>query len=158
MELNNWYLQPHSWFTEIQKRFVELLIYVFLIRFKEIHDVLWLFMGRHNCNQYNIIDLWSPMIKSSRSGAGDFYVFSSFPPRPSPQRPPPQRLTSKPFELHLRYLEQRIYCSGKNYWMNFPWPWPKATAVALISKKLLVCTTKWKSLIRSLQNVVALLP
>ena len=87
MELNNLYLQPHSWFTEIQKRFVELLIYVFLIRFKEIHDVLWLFMELHNCNHYNIIDLWSPIIKSPRSGAGDFYVFSSFPPRPFPPRP-----------------------------------------------------------------------
>ena len=68
MELNNWYLQPHSWFTEIQKRFVELLIYVFLIRFKEIHNVLRLFMELHKCNQYNIIDLWSPIIKSRRSG------------------------------------------------------------------------------------------
>ena len=35
--------------------------------------------------------------------------------------------------------------------MNFPWPWPKATAVASISKNLLVCTTKWESFIRSLQ-------
>ena len=68
MELNNWYLQPHSWFTEIQKRFVELLIYVFLIRFKEIHNVLRLFMELHKCNQYDIIDLWSPIIKSPRSG------------------------------------------------------------------------------------------
>ena len=68
MELNNWYLQPHSWFTEIQKRFVELLIYAFLIRFKEIHNVLWLFMELHKCNQYNIIELWSPIIKSPRSG------------------------------------------------------------------------------------------
>ena len=66
--LNNWYLQPHSWFTEIQKRFVELLIYVFLIRYKEIHNVLWLYMELHKCNQYNIIDLWSPIIKPPRSG------------------------------------------------------------------------------------------
>ena len=73
MELNNWYLQPHSWFMEIQKRFVELLIYVFLIRFKEIHNVLWLFMELHKCNQYNIIDLWSPIIKSPRSGVTSIF-------------------------------------------------------------------------------------
>ena len=31
---------------------------------------------------------------------------------------------SKPFELNLRYLGQRMYRSGKMYSMTFPWPWP----------------------------------
>ena len=60
------------------------------------------------------------------------------PPPPPPPRPPPQkllRLISKPFELNLRYLAQRIYGSGEIYWMTFPWPWPKVTAVASINKK-----------------------
>ena len=76
-------------------------------------------------------------------------------------RPPPQKLfplTSKLFELSLWYLAQRIYGSGEMYWMTFPWPWPKVTAVASISKNLLVCTIKWEPLIGSLQNVAALLP
>ena len=59
----------------------------------------------------------------------------------------------KPFELNLRYLGQIIYRSGKMYWMTFPWPRPKVTAVASISKNLLVCPIKWEPLIRSLQNV-----
>ena len=99
----------------------------------------------------------------SHPGLGWLYVFSSFPPRPPPPRPrpPPQQLlplASKPFELNLRYLAQKIYGSGEMYWMTFLWPWPNVTAVALISKNLLVCTIKWESLIRSLQNVAALLP
>ena len=87
------------------------------------------------------------------------YVFSSFPQRPP--RPPLQRLlplTSKLFELNLRYLGQRIHRSGEMYWMTFPWSWPKVTAVASISKNLLVCTIKWKPIIRSLQNIVAIWP
>ena len=51
----------------------------------------------------------------SHPGLGLLSVSSSFPP-------PPQRLfplTSKPLELHLRYLWQRIYRSGKTYWMTF---------------------------------------
>ena len=52
MELNNWYLQPHSWFTEIHNWF---------------------------CCQYNIIDLWSPMIKSPRSGVTLCFQFVSAP-------------------------------------------------------------------------------
>ena len=84
------------------------------------------------------------------------YVFSSFlPPRP----PPPQWLlvlTSKPFELHLRYLGQRQYGSGKMYWVTFGWPWPKVTAVTLINKNLLVCRIKWKSRKQSLQNFAAI--
>ena len=39
------------------------------------------------------------------------YVFSLFPPRPPPQRLLP--VTSKPFELNVRYLGQRIYRSEK---------------------------------------------
>ena len=109
-------------------------------------------------------------IKSPRCGVT--YVFSSFPPRPPPPRPPPPRprppprpppqqllpLTSKPFQLNLRYLAQRIYGSGEMYWMTFPWPWPNYMDVASISKNLLVCVIKWELLIRSLQNVAALLP
>ena len=64
----------------------------------------------------------------SQPGLGWLYVFSSFPPRPP--------LTSKPFELHLRYWGQRIYRSGKMYWMTFPWPWPKVTVAASINKNL----------------------
>ena len=90
-------------------------------------------------------------------GLGWLYVSSSFPPR-SPRPSPPQHLplTSKPFELKLRYLAQRIYGSGEMYWMTFPWP--KVTAVTSISKNLLVCAIKCKRLIRSLQNMAALLP
>ena len=86
---------------------------------------------------------------------GWLYVFSLFPPPPPPILFP---LTSKPFELNLWYLAQRIYGSGEMYWMTFPWPWPKVTAVASISKNLLVCAIKWEPLIGSLQNVAALLP
>ena len=31
------------------------------------------------------------------------------------------------------------------YWMTYPWPWPKVTAVALISTNLLVCTFSLKN-------------
>ena len=87
----------------------------------------------------------------SHPSLGWLNVFSSFPPRlPPPPRPPPQRLlhlTSKLFEQHLTYLAQRIYRCGKIYWMTFPWPWSKVTAVASISKKLLVCMIKLEPLI-----------
>ena len=76
--------------------------------------------------------------------------FQFFPPRPPPQQLLP--LTSKPFELNLRYLAQRIYGSGEMYSMTFPWPWPKVTAVASISKNLLVCAIKWEPPIGSLQT------
>ena len=97
----------------------------------------------------------------SHPSLGWLYVFSSFPPPPlrPPPPPPPQRLlllTSKPFELHLRYLGQRKYRSGKMYWMTFWWPWPKVRAVTLINTNLLVCRMKWEPLIQSLQNLVAL--
>ena len=39
-------------------------------------------------------------------------------------------LMSKPFELILRYLGQRIHRSGNMYWMTFPWPWLKVMAGA----------------------------
>ena len=64
----------------------------------------------------------------SHPSLGWLYVFSSFLPRLPPQQLLP--LTSKPFELNHRYLAQRIYGSGEMYWMTFPWPWPKVTAVA----------------------------
>ena len=92
--------------------------------------------------------------------SGWLYVFSSFPPRPPPP-PPPQRLlllTSKPFQLDLRYLGQRKHRSGKMYWMTFGWPWPKVTAVTLINKNLLVCRIKWEPLNQSLQNFAAKSP
>ena len=44
----------------------------------------------------------------------------------------------------LTYLAQRIYGSGEMYWLTFPWPRPKVTAVASISKNLLVCAIKWE--------------
>ena len=68
----------------------------------------------------------------SHPSLGWLYVFSSFPP-PHPRPPPPQwllLLTSKPFELHLRYLGQRKYRSRKMYWTTILWPWPKVTAVS----------------------------
>ena len=61
-------------------------------------------------------------------------------------------------QLNLRYLAQSIYGSQEMYWMTFPWPWPKVTAVASISKNLLVCAIKWQPLIASLHNIAALLP
>ena len=48
----------------------------------------------------------------SHPGLGWLYVFSSFPPRLPPPCPVPQQLlplTSKQFELNIRYLAQRIY-------------------------------------------------
>ena len=39
---------------------------------------------------------------------------------------------------------------GEMHWVTYPWPWPKVTAVASISKNLLVCTIKWEPLIGSL--------
>ena len=79
---------------------------------------------------------WNNNVKSSEQSLshpslGWRYVFSSFPLPP----PPPQLLlllTSKPFELDLRYLGQRKYRSGKMHWVTFGWPWPKVTAVTLI--------------------------
>ena len=91
---------------------------------------------------------------SSHPSLGWLYVFSSC-PRP---RPPPQwllLLTSKSFELDLRYLGQRKYRSWKMY---FGWPWPKVMAVTLINKNLLVCRIKWQPLNQSLQNLVAISP
>ena len=94
--------------------------------------------------RYSFIHVYHPSL-------GWLYVFSSFPPRPPPQQILP--LTSKPFDL--RYL-QRIYGSGEiSGCLSFPWPWPKVTAVASISKNLLVCAIKWEPLIRSLQNMAA---
>ena len=80
------------------------------------------------------------MLSLSHPSLGWLYVFSSFPPRPQPQQLLP--LMSKAFELNLRYLAQRIDGSGEMYSMTFPWPWPKVTAEASISKNLLVCTVK----------------
>ena len=53
------------------------------------------------------ITLHKHRISLSHPGLGWFYVFSPFPPRPPPQKLFP--LTSKPFELNLWYLAQRIY-------------------------------------------------
>ena len=53
------------------------------------------------------------------------------------------------------YIFGTKYRSGKMYWVTFLWPWPKAMAVALINKNLLVCRVKWESLDQSLQNLVA---
>ena len=99
------------------------------------------------------------IIKSPRSGVA--LCFQFVPPRPRPPRPRLQKLfppTSKPFELNLWYSALTIYGSGEMYLITFPWPWPKVTAVALISKNLLVCVIKWEPLIESLQNIPYLLP
>ena len=90
---------------------------------------------------------------SSHPGLRWLYVFSSFPLRPPQQLLP---LMSKPFQLNLRYFGQRIYRSVEIY-MTYPWPWPKVTALSLISKNLFVCTIKWEPLIPSLQSMAALL-
>ena len=106
-----------------------------------------------NVNQVETFyNWWKPSL--SHPSLGWLYVFSTFPP------PPPRflLLTSKPFELNLRYLRQRKYGSGKMYWMTFGWPWPKVTAVTLINKNLLVCRIKWEPLNRSLQNLVTISP
>ena len=47
---------------------------------------------------------------------------------------------------------------GKCTGLTFLWPWPQVTAVASISKKLLLCAIKWEPLIRSLQNMAAPYP
>ena len=99
---------------------------------------------------------WGHMVSLSHPVLGWLYVFSPFPPRPRPQKLFP--LTSKPYQLNLWYLVQRIYGSGQLYWMTFPWPWPKVTAVASISQNVLVCAIKWEPLIGWLQNVATLLP
>ena len=52
----------------------------------------------------------------SHTSLGWLYVFSSFPPPPPPQWL--LLLSSKPFELDLRYLGQRKYGSGKMYWVT----------------------------------------
>ena len=105
--------------------------------------------------QYNNIqgcEIKTIMLWLSHPGLGWLYVFSSFPPSlPLQQRLP---LTSKPLELNLRYLAQRIYGSREMYWMTLSWPWPKVTAVASISQNLLVCAIKWEPLIGSLQIMV----
>ena len=77
---------------------------------------------------------------------GWLYFFSSFPH-------PEKLLISKWFELNLRYLGQRKYIPGEMYWMTFLWPWPKAMAVVLMNKHLLVCTIKWEPLIQSLRDL-----
>ena len=88
------------------------------------------------------------------------YVFSSYLRPSSRPRPLPlQRLlllTSKPFQLNLRYLGQRKYRSGKMYWMTFWWPWPKVMAVTLINRNFPVCRTNREPLNQSLQIFVAI--
>ena len=104
---------------------------------------------------------WTSLLSLSHPSLGWLYVFSSFPP-PRPLPPPPSQpqwlllLTSKPLQLHLRYLGQRKYWPGKMYWMMFWWPWPKVTAVTLINKNLLFCRIKWELLNQSLQNLAAI--
>ena len=106
-----------------------------------------------------LLFVYSMIYLLSHPSLGRLYVFSSFPP-PRPPPPPPQwllLLTSKPFELHLKYLGHRKHRSRKMYWMTFWWPWPKVTAVTLINKNLLVCRIKWEPLDQSLQNLVAII-
>ena len=64
------------------------------------------------------------------------------PPTTLPSPSLPQQLllfTSKPFQINLRYLQQRKYRSVEMYWITFLWPCPKVTAVVMINKKLFVC-------------------
>ena len=140
--------------TRVKSNLEIIALVLFYVIF-DSHDALYLHVI-WNYMPHFIVTYLYPLL--SHPSLGWLYVFSLFPP---PPRPPPQQLlplTSKPFELNLRYLAQRIYGSGEMYWMTFPWPWLKTTAVASISKNLLVCTIKWEPLIRSLQNMAALLP
>ena len=134
----------------------------------DVSSTLWMLMAWCFSTSHQQLQCWirphtSPalyeLIKSPQSGW--LYVFSSFlPPRPRPPPPPPPQLllllTSKPFELHLRYLGQRKYRSGKMYWMTFWWPWPKVTAVTLMNTNLLACRIKLEPLTQSLPNLVAI--
>ena len=115
----------------------------------------------HICIAKDMRPIFNDSLLLSHPVLGWLYVFSPFPPRPPcPLRPRPQKLfplTSKPYELNLWYLAQRIYGSGELYWVTFPWPWPKVAALVSISPNVLVCAINWESLIGSLQKVTALL-
>ena len=63
---------------------------------------------------------------------------------------------SKPFELDLRYLEQKKYRSGNMYRMTFGWAWPKVMVVTLINTNLLVCRIKWEPIITKLDSYISL--
>ena len=45
-------------------------------------------------------------------------------------------LMSKPFQLNLRFLAQRIHGFGEMNGVTFAWPWPKIMDTESISKKL----------------------
>ena len=133
---------------------------------KALHSLLkfWLFLSEQlilnkSKNNHIMVIFWH--YSSKHPNLGWLYVFSSFPPRPQPPPPPSQQLLSlmsKPFELNLSYLAQRICETGEMCWMTFWWPWRKVMAVASISKNLLVCRVKWEPLIGSLQNMPHLVP
>ena len=103
--------------------------------------------------------LWAVHLIIKSPWPGVAYVFSLFLPRPPPCLPPLKLfpLTSKPFELNLSHLGQRLYKSGEMYGMTFPWPWRKVTAVAFSSKNLLARTLKWEPLITTnCSSIIAL--
>ena len=61
-------------------------------------------------------------------------------------------------ELNRRYLGQRNDISVEMYWMTFLWSWPKVMAVALMNRKLLVCTIKSEPVIKSVHILLAITP
>ena len=111
----------------------------------------------YNGNPYTWTDkyLYSPVSQLflNQPGLGWLYVFNSFQLRLDAAASSTASATvsaastaAATFAPHVKYLGQRIYRSGEMYWMTFSWLWPKVTAVAWISQKLLVCTIKFSNL------------
>ena len=87
-----------------------------------------------NCSG-KVCQLYCSLFKSPRSGVTLCFQFVSAASASAASAAAKKLfpLMSKPFELNLWYLAQRIYGSGEMYWMTFPWHWPKITAVVSIS-------------------------
>ena len=94
--------------------------------------------------------LWNGnlVIKSPRSGVTLCFQFISAASASA---------AAKTFPSHVKSVSDKPLIFGtKNIWvwgnvmdggMTFPWPWPKVTAVASISKDLLTCVIKWEPFI-----------
>ena len=92
------------------KALVDIWIDLYLIKFQFL-SILCVFVN--SLEEFFITGVQSCPYWLSHPVLGWLYVFSPFPPRPPPQKLFP--LTSKPFELNLWYLAQRIYGSGEFY-------------------------------------------
>ena len=110
-----------TWVRVIAGQLMELLTHWGLVT--HMQSVNWLIRMGEWVNS-DVSQL--PSVTSlSHPSLGWLYVFSSFPPR-HPHPPQPQwlsLLTSKPFELDLRYLGQRKYRrkggASVGYWVNY---------------------------------------